>query len=53
MGRITLSHIGDEGENVVVLVDIKTLRDRPYPDVLIELLIELLDGLRDRLKPDG
>jgi hypothetical protein len=29
------------------------LRDRPYPDVLIELLIELLDGLRARLKPQA
>lgn len=56
VGKSTLlrkiESIGDEVENVVVFVDIETLRDRPYPDVLIELLIELLDGLRDRLKPD-
>ncbi len=55
VGKSTLlrkiESIGDEAENVVVFVDIETLRDRPYPDVLIELLIELLDGLRDRLKP--
>jgi len=38
---------------VVVFVDIETLRDRPYPDVLIELLIELLVGFRERLKPDA
>jgi len=44
---------GDAAETVVVFVDIETLRDRPYPDVLIELLIELLDGLRARLKPDA
>ncbi len=44
---------GDAAESVVVFVDIETLRDRPYPDVLIELLIELLDGLRARLKPDA
>jgi hypothetical protein len=35
----------------VVFVDIETLRSRPYPDVLIELLIELLEALTDRLKP--
>jgi len=44
---------GDETDSVVVFVDIETLRDRPYPDVLIELLIELLLGLRERLKPDA
>jgi hypothetical protein len=31
---------------------IETLRDRPYPDVLIEMLIELLMGLRERLAPE-
>jgi hypothetical protein len=40
-----------ETESAVVFVDIETLRDRPYPDVLIEMLIELLLGLRDRLAP--
>lgn len=40
------------GDAAVVFVDIETLRDRPYPDVLIEMLIELLTGLRDRLGPD-
>lgn len=42
---------GNDAETVVVFVDIETLRGRPYPDVLIELLIELLDGLRSRLGP--
>lgn len=35
----------------VIFVDIETLRGRPYPDVLIELLIELLAALERRLKP--
>jgi hypothetical protein len=39
-------------ESDVVFVDIETLRSRPYPDVLIELLIELLTGLGERFKPD-
>ena len=33
----------------VIFVDIETLRGRPYPDVLIELLIQLLDALENRL----
>jgi hypothetical protein len=37
----------------VIFVDIETLRGRPYPDVLIELLIELLDDLGLRLKKKG
>lgn len=39
-------------ESNAVFVDIETLRSRPYPDVLIELLIELLTGLGERLRPD-
>lgn len=35
----------------VIFVDIETLRGRPYPDVLIELLIELLVALERRLRP--
>lgn len=35
----------------VIFVDIETLRGRPYPDVLIELLIELLAALERRLRP--
>ena len=34
----------------VVFVDAETLRGRPYPDVLIELLIEILGALNDGLK---
>jgi len=41
-----------ETESSVVFVDIETLRSRPYPDVLIELLIVLLTGLNERLRPD-
>lgn len=57
VGKSTLlrkiESIGGTAENVVVFVDIETLRDRPYPDVLIELMIELLAGLRERLKPEA
>ena len=41
-----------EPNSEVVFVDIETLRDRPYPDVLIEMLIELLRGLGDRVSPE-
>jgi hypothetical protein len=37
----------------VIFVDIETLRGRPYPDVLIELLKQLLDHLEERLLADG
>ena len=37
----------------VIFVDVETLGGRPYPDVLIELLIELLDPLSVRMKPSG
>lgn len=37
----------------VMFVDIETLRGRPYPDVLIELLIAILDGLAERLDETG
>jgi hypothetical protein len=33
----------------VIFVDIETLRGRPYPDVLIELLIEILEALVARV----
>jgi hypothetical protein len=35
----------------VIFVDIETLRGRPYPDVLIELLVDLLTTLDRRLRP--
>lgn len=41
----------DETGVDVIFVDIETLRGRPYPDVLIELLIELLVALERRLRP--
>ena len=37
----------------MIFVDIETLRGRPYPDVLIELLVNLLDSLKRRLKEKG
>ncbi|MEJ7787566.1 MAG: hypothetical protein WKF96_22400, partial [Solirubrobacteraceae bacterium] len=40
-----------EAQSTVIFVDIETLRDRPYPDVLIEMLIDLLMGLRDSVRP--
>jgi len=56
VGKSTLlrkiESLGHESESAVVFVDVETLRGRPYPDVLIEMLIELLAGLKDRLKPD-
>jgi hypothetical protein len=54
VGKSTLlrkiQSLGPKGDREVVFVDIETLRGRPYPDVLIELLIELLDGLDARLR---
>jgi hypothetical protein len=44
---------GPENGRAVIFVDIETLRGRPYPDVLIELLKELLDHLEERLRADG
>jgi hypothetical protein len=44
---------GLESDRAVIFVDIETLRGRPYPDVLIELLTELLDDLEGRLRADG
>jgi hypothetical protein len=40
-------------KGVAVFVDVETLRNRPYPDILLETLIELLTGIRDRLEPDA
>jgi hypothetical protein len=42
---------GKDSQRDVIFVDIETLRGRPYPDVLIELLIELLTALDKRLAP--
>jgi hypothetical protein len=55
VGKSTLlrkieSQAAGEAHGDVIFVDIETLRGRPYPDVLIELLIELLDSLEARLK---
>lgn len=44
---------GPENDRAVIFVDVETLRGRPYPDVLIELLKELLDHLEERLRADG
>jgi Cdc6-like AAA superfamily ATPase len=57
VGKSTLLHRvaagGAENGRAVIFVDIETLRGRPYPDVLIELLKELLDHLEERLRADG
>ena len=37
----------------VIFIDVETLRGRPYPDVLIELLARLLTDLESRLRRDG
>ena len=39
------------GAHSVIFIDVETLRNRPYPDVLIEMVIELLSGLDERLDP--
>ena len=44
---------GPESQLAVIFVDIETLRGRPYPDVLIELIKDLLDHLEERLRADG
>jgi Cdc6-like AAA superfamily ATPase len=53
VGKSTLLHrVAAEGESsnhAVIFIDIETLRRRPYPDVLIELLKELFDHLDERL----
>ena len=38
------------GGQEVVFIDLETVRERPYPDVLIELLIILLGDLRSRMQ---
>jgi hypothetical protein len=53
VGKSTLlrkvESLGKAGAGAVIFVDIETLRGRPYPDVLIELLIELLGSFESRL----
>lgn len=44
---------GAEDTREVIFIDVETLRRRPYPDVLIELLKDLLDDLDARLRDDG
>jgi hypothetical protein len=53
--RVKIGSDGDPqaAEREVILIDIETLRRRPYPDVLIELLKELLADLEDRLRDAG
>lgn len=57
VGKSTLlrkiESLGPKSHGDVIFVDIETLRGRPYPDVLIELLINLLDTLEARLKTKG
>jgi hypothetical protein len=57
VGKSTLLHRvaagGSENGRAVIFIDIETLRRRPYPDVLIELLTVLLDHLEKRLRTDG
>lgn len=57
VGKTTLLHRvaagGPDSGREVIFIDIETLRRRPYPDVLIELLKELLGHLEERLKAGG
>lgn len=48
-----IESLGTETESAVVLIDAETLRNRPYPDVLIEMLTVLLIGLKNRLVSDS
>jgi hypothetical protein len=52
-----LQQDSDEFKSEVLCIDVETLRGRPYPDVLIELLIALLgqldEGLRDAANARG
>jgi Cdc6-like AAA superfamily ATPase len=41
---------GPEDGREVIFIDVETLRRRPYPDVLIELLQELLENVEGRLQ---
>jgi Cdc6-like AAA superfamily ATPase len=41
---------GPSSGREVIFIDVETLRRRPYPDVLIELLTRLLSDLEDRLR---
>jgi Cdc6-like AAA superfamily ATPase len=44
---------GSGTDREVIFIDVETLRRRPYPDVLIELLTRLLSDLEERLRRDG
>jgi hypothetical protein len=44
---------GGGADREVIFIDVETLRGRPYPDVLIELLARLLKDLESRLRSDG
>jgi Cdc6-like AAA superfamily ATPase len=44
---------GSEANREVIFIDVETLRGRPYPDVLIELLARLLKDLELRLRRGG
>jgi hypothetical protein len=57
VGKSTLlRRVAAEGQGTgreVIFIDVETLRGRPYPDVLIELLTRLLDHIQERLRRDG
>lgn len=44
---------GSDSGREVIFIDIETLRRRPYPDVLLELLKVLLGHLEERLEAGG
>jgi hypothetical protein len=57
VGKSTLLHRvaagGSDSGREVIFIDIETLRRRPYPDVLIELLKNLLEDLAVPVPPSG
>jgi hypothetical protein len=48
--HVALAHLRESGAPVAV-IDMEKFKNRPFPDVLIEILINLLDELRPRLRP--
>jgi hypothetical protein len=48
--HVARTHLRQSGAPVAV-IDMEKFKNRPFPDVLIEILIKLLDELRPRIRP--
>lgn len=57
VGKSTLlrkvEHDANHSGAAVIFIDLETLRGNPYPDVLIQLMIELFERLEGKLKQNG